>query len=328
MAKKTHKKRELHIELFYRLKWESLRRHPDYISGYKNIMKMGQRCCERSINPDEWKRRVQKSLRTERIFCNKWHILSAENPDDPRLWLTTKHRFVAKIIPNRDLGKELLQKYKNGIFKAFARQMKRTPHKGIKSVLKDNRYLTIEIDTHRDKEVIIHDVSKILEKIKSEKEKYNLGVPLDKSPHLDKFPRYFAVWDLVQQRQEVWPFNRIILKLKEDGWYKNQTIKQAENLARQDYRTACKLIGVPVKNNKLKKVLKPIIRQKVAGVMTKHNPLFIEWEERLNKEGLGLKEYSTMNYSPDSALRKKLSKDPETSTTTEQSMFEENEKEL
>lgn len=308
MAKKTSKQTDEHLEKIYRFKWECLRRNPEFISDVKSYW-------------ESLKKNPTTIAELDEQFFEKYGICPPEMNDlhNPEQWHAMDGYDIVSVVPDRKWykcmpGKTLQEKSKN-----WQKLIRKDRSQFIKHILKSDRFLTLRIDTSWDKPIVERALSKKLGWIRNEKKRYGLEKIITKA-HLKKSPRYFAVWDLVQERQKVWPYNRIVLKLKEDGWYKKLTEKQAENLARQDYRTACKIIGVPVKGNKLvsKRMLKPIIKLKGAQ---RHKELFREWEKKLVEEGLGLEEglkeglkedlgldeeNSVQYYQTDSSLKKKL----------------------
>ncbi|MDP3143506.1 MAG: hypothetical protein Q8N14_06210, partial [Candidatus Omnitrophota bacterium] len=228
----------------------------------------------------------------EQRFFEKYGIFPPceEYLKDPERWYVMDGYDVVAVVPDRQWYKTMPGNTYSEKSKNWEMLLKKNRSEFYKHILKNNRFLTLRIDTGRDKTIIERAISKKLDWITENKRKFRLGKNYDKTVHLDKFQRYFAVWDLVQQRQKLWSFSRIAYKLKKDGWYKKQTPEEAEILARQDYRTACRWIRTPVKINKraLRKTLKPIIKLKEGK---KHKELFEEWEERLKREGLGLDEF-------------------------------------
>ena len=305
MAKKTPKIIDKRLEELFRFKAECLRRNPDF---WEDMQRLSN--CFLRIRSNA-KGSMNELIRIRRDLYKKydvWIRYPLHYNDAERMWQLFDI-FPIRVIPYKpkiDVLGTYAQFKKSE--KRWLNIIKQRPEEDIKHILKDGRYLTLEIDTNRDIDPIMRYIKDCISNVKKEKKRYGLEVRYEASPHLKNYKRYFAVWDLVQQRQKVWPYNRIVFKLKADGWYKKQTERQAENLARQDYRTACKLIGVSVKGNRLisKKVQKPIIKLKGAQ---KHKKLFMEWEKKLTSEGLGLTESENKYYSPDGALRKKIKKD-------------------
>jgi hypothetical protein len=79
---------------------------------------------------------------------------------------------------------------------------------------------------YRDLEVILDRVKELINGMKKDMKDCGVLKRFDKSPSLDKWPRYLAVWKLVQKRnQEKWPFYKIVAELRQDGWYQKQTLK-------------------------------------------------------------------------------------------------------
>ena len=66
------------------------------------------------------------------------------------------------------------------------------------------------------------------------------------------------VWDLFKKRKRGYTYNRIARTLACKGFYKKQTLNQAEQLARKDYTSAYRLIGNRAKIAKI--CFKPIIK--------------------------------------------------------------------
>jgi hypothetical protein len=102
-----------------------------------------------------------------------------------------KPRFV---MPTGKITKAKLNKFDRSI-KRWDNLIKRGSEERIKHLLRDNRYLTLEIDTHRNIQTIIDEIRETLKWVNEEKNKYGLKEKYEKSPHLDKYERYLKVFD-------------------------------------------------------------------------------------------------------------------------------------
>lgn len=288
MANKTPRQIKKQLEQFYKFRVEAIRRNPDFIRDCEELVKIYN---QYSLGPgpktDEEIRRISENFFKKELDIWTKYQISVTLKDYNKPYFSGQYCLEASYAPDKkyfDFLEEIDRKTppseRLGAYEK--REAEIIEHK-----LRDGRFLKIQVDMYRDTELILHRVRELINNMKKDMKKYGLLKEFDKSPHLDKFLRYFAVWDLVQKRQQVWPFERIAEKLKEEGWYKKQTLKQATVLARQDYRTACKLIGIPLKVNKgaLRKTSKPIIKLKEGKRCAEE---FVKWEKRLVADGLGV----------------------------------------
>ncbi|NQS89685.1 hypothetical protein HQ584_07860 [Patescibacteria group bacterium] len=289
MANKTTKQIKRRLEQFYKFRSEALRRNPRFLKDCEAWVKFDSRRYNEHISDEERERIEIESFKIKLGILERYQIGLLTDPRKPDLYAMCCS--AACNYPAESYY-DFIKKTEKGYPGGLIGLMRNEPQEITKHILRDNRFLTIQVDMYRDLEVVLQQVKELIKGMKNEMKKYGLLRQLDKSPHLDNYPRYFAVWDLVQKRKQLWPFERIAEKLNADGWYKNQTIKQATALARQDYRTACKAIGVPVKGkeNVSKKVMRPIIKLK----MTKQQrEMAAEWEGKLAAFKLGLDEFTT-----------------------------------
>lgn len=301
--KKTVKQLDKHIKDSFDADKERLRRTSTFVIDVKE--------CWQKI-----KNTPSRRFKFKKEFFDKYgfSLPKEEHLNEPQLWLSPSYCNVVSTVSS---DKEIREKFLKGEspLKLLEKRIRNDieyyhelskypelkellsfnfwkPFTLLTTILENGRFWTVRIDTDRNTEIIKRIFEKELKKIKDLKKEYKVGKSGDKSFHLRNIERYFAVWDLVQKRKQLWPYERIARKLKEKGWYNNQTIKKATILARQDYRTACKAIGVSVKDKKnvSRRVMEPIISNKIKGAK-KRKEEFIEWEKRLASFGLGLDEY-------------------------------------
>lgn len=246
MAQKTSKDIDKHQEDKQRFQWECLRRKPEFISDVKNFWV-------------SFKRNPIKGLELEHRFFKKYCIFppSAEDLSNPDRWdiIDSGYDIVA-VVPDRQWqksmpGKTYLEKSKN-----WEKLLKNKRVELYKHILRNNRFLTLRIDTDRDKTIIERAISKKLRWIIEKKKQFGLGRRLDKTPHLDKSERYFRVYNLRNKMPQM-EFEKIALIMLGDGYYKEKSIEKAVNSVKKDYVVAFEeIFGVPYRKWEAKKLNK------------------------------------------------------------------------
>jgi len=284
MAKKSKSEIQNKINLLKRLKYEIALR----ISGYKELYDKLQELRSTCRSIDDWLEYCSINKDFKKIF-NRAYSVNLSKP-----WQDMNIKSCMILTP---------ESYR------FARLKKttETSKQYLDRILEDQKYLTLEIDTSIDKEIILFQIADILNSIMKEKKqaghykKANIQLPL--------FKRYFAVWDLRNNKEHTWTDKLIAQKLIKEGWYTGKTLKQVENSISTDYETAEKLIGITLKEEKKQKNKKPIMPDK-----TKKDDyaLFEKYEKILEQEGLGTDDvyYSSKkqikNWSPDGVIKEKI----------------------
>lgn len=262
MATKTKKILQQHLEDFYKFRWEALKRNPEYREDYERWREYSKKLKVTPTNLKLYERSITKLLWERNKFedkCRKkYKILSMVDPDDCKHWWHTDYRVVAKIIPQRvkktkkdiEIDKLLrlaFDKRDKKAEKEFMSLCRKRCKDNLKYALRNNRYLTLEIDTSRDKEVIMHHIEKCIDYIIEEKKKKNIRAEFDKTPHLDKYQRYFKVFDFRNQRPPL-KYDVIASKLSGEGYYKDKNFDKVIYSVRKDYQVAfCWIFGAPYK---------------------------------------------------------------------------------
>lgn len=266
MAYKTHKRIKDKMRRLFLFRHECAKRSPEYKEYCEFI--------------ESHKGSLQEKLKRANVLFMKYGVLPCAESQhtDVRMWLNYCYPILSPEVPDDALGT------KQGFLEAH---------------LENDEWMSLKVNIRQDKELVLIAVSRLIADVQRVRKIAKLPIP--RKVHLNNFERYFAVYDLAQQRNHGWHFNRIALHLKQKGWYGNKTVPKVEALVRQDYRLACKLIGIPVKSKK--KALKPRIRISSAQ---KHQELFRFWDKKLSAEGLGETEVGNRYFSPDGIIKKKM----------------------
>jgi hypothetical protein len=204
-------------------------------------------------------------------LCEKYDLPFLPHPDQPDFFAYA----VGAVVPKRK---------KNEVF--FG--------KNHVSTTKPETFL---VDVWRDIEIIKQE---LVDWVNAARKRF-IERGYDKVPHADNFERYFKVYDLVHEKKK-YGYELIAKELKRQGLYKGKSIKSAIYLAKQDYRTACKLIGIP-------SYKKPTTR--TGPTCCIKNDDYSKWNTILKEKGLDNIEYVKgksikMKFS-DGPCRKRLS---------------------
>ncbi|MDD4980130.1 MAG: hypothetical protein PHC54_02500 [Candidatus Omnitrophica bacterium] len=110
------------------------------------------------------------------------------------------------------------------------------------------KYLTLLIDTFEEKEIILAEVSRIYDWINEMRTETGVKLPKDKC-HVKVLVRRYKVFNLRNQRPPM-KFKEIVFHMITKGFYKDETLEKAENLAKKDYAAAYRKIhGIPYKEH-------------------------------------------------------------------------------
>lgn len=256
MAKKSKLKVSKKIEEFFVFHRGRLIRKPGYRDAYKrwerllaiegklenkvcdNIVDaIQENCYSTTPQAERYFKKLEQIKLEKRKILKDYNAPFMPNPDDPNDW-------------------KLLQSYSRATMKRLEKGEYIVGGWGFFT----NKLRKFEVDIWQDNEVIWYEMLEWIDRErrrdwnKSSQNKFWYNIP-----HLDKTARYFAVFDLRNQKP---PVRYCDIALQLANLYKNKNLKQIIDSARHDYRKAFEIIyGVRYKEydkNKLKHVdIKP-----------------------------------------------------------------------
>lgn len=235
MASKTKKQVRENIEAFFRFQCGCLFRRPEYEKAREEYIKLEKEedaifdKIHSSSNDEKTQEHYllknQERLDKMNAILRQYYTSFMPNPNNPEAW---KELYA--------YNQAVVKEFKPGQW-AFA--------KGTGKSAKN-----FKVDIWRDKKIILHELSEWIDKEKQrELKKDKKGENFDKSPHLDKVDRYFAVFDLRNKKPPL-EYRKIILKLRQ--FYplgenlktadSNKIISKVIDQARHDFQVAFKSI--------------------------------------------------------------------------------------
>jgi len=224
----TSKEVDKRLEDIYRFNWERIRRNPNFIKAVQCFWK-------------SFKKNPIKILDLEEKFIEKWKISPPpENYlNDSKRWAIIDFYDIVAVIPDRPWYKAVSGETLEIKKQNWQDLLKKDRAEFYKHILKNNRFLTLRVDTNRNKTLIMRAISKKLDWIINSKRQFRMGEFLDRTLNLKKMDRYFAVFDLRNQKPPI-EYQNIVSQLNK--YYKKKDTVKAVNLARQDFQVAFEAI--------------------------------------------------------------------------------------
>lgn len=260
-------------EKVFRSKYAALIRQSKYRKDYKRYMelrsevdRMDSLLHKQGVNKkrkETYEKQIEDLFSKMDVIHKKYDISEMIDPDNPESWkLIVPYNY--SVIPEG-----------------------RTAFWNLFYDVSTKDYEMFKVDIWRDKGVIKQEISEWIDVLRSGLRRMGYeGKSFDSVPNREIIERCCAVFELVQKGDERLTYKMIALKLKEKGFYKTQNLKQAEALARQDFKTACIRIEKIYKRRKSDSP-KPIVRVPEAK---KHIDDINKWNEILDACGLSMKE--------------------------------------
>lgn len=293
------------------LRWEFLRRNEEYVEDYKKYDKGVEKACKKYGQYDE---EVDQYFNNQYEYFLKKYTLPY--PINPKISLLDDNcdfkkddiqkPSIDKIKAGREPLAEFFAQHKIEFQRKYIAQAMNMQYKAAfclsadKNItswgpdgidiepltdeqLKSQQTIEVLIDLEASSAKIVQEIKEIIAKWQSLRKK--VATTKIKKPRENELRRYIKVWDLARKSKIGSTYKQIAEVLKGKGFYKKQTLRKAEQLARKDFISACKLIGHKTKLPK--SCLKPII--KIRGDK-KNKDIFKQYEQELARSGMGLNE--------------------------------------
>jgi len=240
VATKSNKHIDKHIVDTFEFKKECLRRNPNFFSDLKNYWQ--------SV-----KQEPSGHFKFLQNFVKKYGFIppKKESLSQPDFMRDSRYCNIISVVSADKIIRDKMEQGESPVEELEARcKLALSEHKSLNplmTILEDDRFLVLKIDTDRDEEIIKRVFVKELKEIKNMKKKYKIGSSYDKTPHLDKTKRYFKVFDL-RAKKPPQSYERIALSLIKEGFFKNKSLEQAIASAKKDFSVAFKgIYSIPYK---------------------------------------------------------------------------------
>jgi hypothetical protein len=92
-------------------------------------------------------------------------------------------------------------------------------------------YKTVKVNIASEKEVILHEMSQLLDVMKKAKKEHEPKFQINKAR------RRFMVFDFRNEKPPI-PYNRILGRMQKQGYYNGKSLEKGINLVKKDYYTA------------------------------------------------------------------------------------------